>query len=242
MNLTSSLVIISVAALIHASFQLSVSMLTLLSSHTIGRKRSHAKLVTLTNSFLVGAAVMTTLLISFTAFGVSLYLNYAHSPAFLWTVGCGLVAGLGLAVWLFYYRRHQGTTLWIPRELARFLSSRAKKTHGSGEAFSLGLTSVVSEVLFIAAPTIIAALAIAQLSPTWQLGGLAIYVLISLFPLVIVTGLIGSGHSISRIQKWRETNKNFLQFAAGAGLIVLGVYVYVDQVVTETVIAAARSI
>jgi hypothetical protein len=44
--------------------------------------------------------------------------------------------------------------------------------------------------------------------------------------------LIGSGHSLSRIQRWREANKHFLQFAAGAGLIVLGGYLYVNEVVT----------
>jgi uncharacterized membrane protein (DUF485 family) len=33
---------------------------------------------------------------------------------------------------------------------------------------------------------------------------------------------------VARIQKWREHNKRFLQFAAGSALIVLGVYFYVD--------------
>jgi hypothetical protein len=51
--------------------------------------------------------------------------------------------------------------------------------------------------------------------------------------------LIGGGHTISGIQRWREQNKRFLQFVAGSALIVLGFYVYVEQVLTPTVMAAA---
>ena len=43
--------------------------------------------------------------------------------------------------------------------------------------------------------------------------------------------LIGGGHKLSRIQKWREDNKRFMQFAAGSALLVLGFYMYVNEVV-----------
>ena len=64
MNPLESLLIVAVAALIHASFQLSVSMLTLLSSHTIGAKRSHARLLKLSGAFTFGVIVMTILALS----------------------------------------------------------------------------------------------------------------------------------------------------------------------------------
>lgn len=239
MNTVNLLIVVAVAGLIHASFQLSISVLTLLSSHSIGRKNSHARLVAMTNSFLFGVGVMTLLILSFVAFVMSHYLHYLSSPLFLWSIGCGLLVGLGVAVWLFYYRHRKGTTLWIPRSLAQYLGYRTKSTKTAGEAFGLGLTSVIAETLFIIAPVFVSGLALASLSPAWQLGGIALYAVISLAPMVIVSGLVGSGHSLSRIQKWRESNKSFLQFAAGAGLIVLGIYVYVEQVVTTTVMATA---
>jgi hypothetical protein len=46
--------------------------------------------------------------------------------------------------------------------------------------------------------------------------------------------LIGSGHRLSEIQKWRETNKRFLQFSAGGALVVLGFFVYVCKILAET--------
>jgi hypothetical protein len=71
----------------------------------------------------------------------------------------------------------------------------------------------------------------------WQLVGIALYTVVSLLSLLTVNALIGSGHKLSRIQKWREDNKRFLQFIAGSGLIVLSVYVYVDQVFSVSALA-----
>lgn len=238
MNTFDSLVIVAVAALIHASFQLSVSMLTLLSSHTIGAKRSHARLLGLTNSFTLGVLVMTVLILSTVAFTVQLKLKFIDT-SLVWVATCGLLFGLGLAVWIFYYRREQGTSLWLPRGMARYLSDRTKATKQTQEAFGLGLSSVVAELLFIFAPILVSALILVKLEPTWQLMGVLLYTSLSLSPLLVVNGLIGSGHKISRIQRWREENKRFLQFIAGGALIVLGFYIYVDQVLQPTVLAAA---
>jgi len=231
-----SLAIIAFAALIHASFQLSVSMLTLLSGHAIGSKASHTRLLRLSGGFLLGVTVMTMLLISFAAFLFQHFFGN-HVPMLAWAVGCGLLFGLGVAVWAFYYRKEKGTSLWLPRGLARYLSDRTKATKLSAEAFGLGLSSVVAEFIFILAPIVISALVLIQLEPLWQLAGIALYTAISLLSLLIVGGLIGSGHKLSRIQKWREENKRFLQFIAGSGLLVLGFYVYVDQVVSVTAMA-----
>jgi hypothetical protein len=232
----SSLAIIAFAALIHASFQLSVSMLTLLSGHAIGAKTAHAKLLRLTNGFLLGVAVMTMLAISFIAF-IFQHAFGTHIPLIAWAASCGLLLGLGVAVWVFYYRRETGTSLWLPRGVARYLSERTKATKHSAEAFGLGLSSVIAELIFIFAPMVISALVLIRLEPLWQLVGIALYTCISLLSLLIVSGLIGSGHKLSRIQKWREDNKRFLQFAAGSGLLVLGFYVYVDQVISVTALA-----
>lgn len=236
MDTIISLSIIAFAALIHASFQLSVSVLTLMSGHAIGAKRSHAKLLRLTNGFLLGAGVMTVLILSTTAFTVS-QLFGREAPLLAWAVGGGILIGVGISVWAFYYRREKGTVLWLPRGFAGFLAQRSKRTQSSGEAFGLGLTSVFAELLFIFGPIFISSLALIHLSPTWQLAGIALYTVISLLSLLIIAGLIGSGHTLGGIQKWREDNKHFLQFAAGSGLLVLGVYVFVEQVMTSTVVA-----
>ena len=65
MDILTSLSIVAFAALIHASFQLSVSVLTLLSGHAIGSKKSNARILHLTSSYTIGVAVMTLFILSF---------------------------------------------------------------------------------------------------------------------------------------------------------------------------------
>jgi hypothetical protein len=233
MDIPSSLAIISLAALVHASFQLSVSVLTLLSGHSIGAKHSQARLLRLTSSFVLGAAVMTVLLLSFTS-QMMIYLYGSITPQVVWAAVCGLLVAVAICIWLFYYRHDKGTALWIPKAFATYLNDRTKATKKSAEAFGLGLSSVIGELLFIIAPLLISALVIIQLPSTWQPVGIAIYTVIAMLSLLTVWVLIGSGHSLGKIQKWRESNKYFLQFVSGAGLIVLVLFVYVVEIVGNT--------
>lgn len=230
MNSTLILIaVLTLAALIHASFQLSVSVLTLMSGHAIGSRTSHARLLRMTSGFILGVFVTTMLVVAFLA-----YLSLAFYPRldtrFIWALLSGLMIGLGVAVWLFYYRRSPGTTLWIPRGMARFLSERAKKTTHASEGFSLGSTSVFAELIFTAIPAAVAAYSLIKLPVTIQLTSLFVYTTIATLPLIIVYTLVGSGHKLSRIQRWRENNKQFLQFAAGSALLVLGFFVYAYEV------------
>ena len=57
----SSLAIVVFSALIHASFQLSVSVLTLLSGHSLGKQTARRKVLRLMNGFVCGVLVLTAL-------------------------------------------------------------------------------------------------------------------------------------------------------------------------------------
>ena len=233
MDISISFAIISLAALIHASFQLSVSVLTLLSSRTIGAKKSHTRLLHLTSSFIFGVGTMTVLLLATIALILLSILKY-QTPVLIWMICCAVLVFVSLLIWLFYYNGKKGTTLWIPRSVARYLTNRIKQTTIGAESFSLGLSSVLGELLFVIAPIFASALVLIQLSSTWQLIGIGTYTVISLLPLAIVWMLIGGGHSLSHIQKWRESNKRFLQFISGFGLIVLSFFIFVFEVLNAT--------
>lgn len=229
MDIFSSLAIITLSAIIHASFQLSVSVLTLLSGQSLGKKQTNIKLMRRTTSFVIGASIMTLLLLSSTSTLLLDIFGY-NTPQIVWSIVCGLSVGVAVSIWLFYYKHEKGTTLWIPRGIANYLNQRTKLTDSSAEAFGLGLSSVIAEILFIIAPLLMSALVLVQLSPEWQLLGLFVYVIVSMLPLIFVWSLVGGGHSLGKIQKWREDNKHFLQFIAGTGLIVLAGFVYVNEI------------
>lgn len=238
MNIALSLGLIALAAGAHASFQLSVSMVTMLSGHALGTKTRHRKLIRLTNSFLAGAAVMTLLLLSTLCFALMQLFPHV-TPQLVWAIVCGLLVGVGVAVWAFYYRPGKNTSLWLPRGLSRYLTNRTHKATLSGEAFGLGLSSVLVEIVFIAAPLLAASLLIIRLPSPWQIVGLLGYTSVAMLTLLVVTGLIGSGHRLSAIQRWRDTNRRFLQFSGGAGLLVLGFYLYVNQIMATHVTVVA---
>lgn len=219
--------IIALAGSIHASFQLSVSMATALSGHALGRQLAAKRTLRLLFGFVAGALAMTLLCVSFASYTIGIL---APHNSYLWII---LTAGLmivGLAVILFYYRKTDGTELWISRGFAHFLRKRTAKASLTAEAFSLGLTSVVSELVFTIVPIITAACAIIALPPAWQIASAILYTLIASLGLLIVTALIGSGHKLSHIQRWREQNKYFLQFSAGLGLIILAFYIYTNTI------------
>ena len=232
MDTTTSFSIIVLAAMIHASFQLSVSMLLLLSGHSLGAKRSHRHTVHLVSHYLSGTLLMTVLLLASSIMILAHFFEYL-TPPITWAVSAGLSFGLGIAVWMLYYRK-KGTTLWLPRDLAAYLTKRTKSTKNAAEAFSLGLSSVIAEILFIGGPLLVASLALLDLPFDLQLVGLLTYVAIACLPLIIVAMLVGGGHRISQIQRWRESNKRFLQFAAGSALVVLAFYVYTSEVIVAT--------
>ena len=228
MNILTTLGIVALAALIHASFQLGVSMLTLLSGHSLSRKRSQFRIFRLTTSFVAGVATMSLLILSFFALFLG-YITTDHNHVLLWSIISGLLIGVGIAVWVFYYRPGDGTRLWIPRGIASFLTDRTKATKRSAEAFSLGVATVLGELPFLIAPLAVSAYALIHLPVSWQVVGITVYVVVSLSSLGIVWMLVGGGHKLSAIQAWREKHKLFLQFIAAAGLLILGAYTFVNE-------------
>lgn len=222
--------IIALAAAIHGSFQLSISTLTLMSGHSLGRKQSQSRLLRLLSGFVSGVAGITALLFIAFVYSIEFALDDRGVPAVLWAALCGILFGLGVAVWLFYFRKGNGTMLWLPRTVALYLAERSKRTKSTAEAFALGMASVTGELLFIVAPLGVAAMVSVTLPPALQVAALLLYVPVSLLSLLLVAALVASGHKISQIQRWREENKRFLQFMAGSSLLVLGFYLYVNEV------------
>ena len=85
MNVPTLFAIIALAALIHASFQLSVSMLTLLSGHALGAKARHSKVMNLAGGFSLGGITMTALLISAFTYGIYVF-NGTYIHPIVWSI------------------------------------------------------------------------------------------------------------------------------------------------------------
>ena len=224
------LVIVILASMVHASFHLSSSILTLLGGHSLSRKKTNFQLTKLSMSLVFGSIFATVLIFCTFAYLGEIFYNIAFLKI-TWAVLIGMLVSAGISTWGFYYRRgkklQNGTELWIPRPMAKYLSLRASKTDHSAEAFSLGMVGVFSEILFYFAPLVIVSLLTTKFSPAFQFAILIIYVMISNLPVFSIACMISGGHPISEIQVWRNKNKRFMQFSAGLGMLVLAFIVSV---------------
>jgi cytochrome c biogenesis protein CcdA len=219
------LVIIAALAVLHGSFQLGVSVLSLLSGHALGRKTSHQRVMSLGASYVLGVFATIGVIILAAAYK---YSALQVSDDVLWPIVTAFSVLVGLIVLAFYWRR-RSKLLWLPAPIAEYLLNRTKKTKSGVEAAALGIMTVVAELPFILAPMLLTVLVLCQHTASFALLAYTFYALIACLPLLVVLALIGGGHRVSRIQKWRDRHKGFLQFVSGAGLIVLAVYAFVTS-------------
>lgn len=214
------------ALFVHMCYQLSVSVLTHFNSHSLSRKTSERRLFLLNSSYGLGAILMTALLL-FCA--VSLTGTLAEHRQILLAIAIFVAPLVGIATVLWYYRQGNGTRLWLPRPIADYLLKRSSKTRSSFEAFTLGAATVVGELPFVIAPLLLVAFLVNTLSPsTWAVWSI-VYAVLAYLPLVVITAYLGSGHSAAGVQRWREKNKNFLQWTSGIMLILLTFYLTLIQ-------------
>lgn len=225
------LILVVGALFVHVCYQLSVSVLTHMSAHTLSRKASAKRLLGLGLSYSFGVFAMTVLLVlavvSFVAIGSG---STEHSLRLPMLVVVSLLPIIGLVTMFAYFRKGRGTQLWLPRPIAEYLTKRSRKTRSAFEATMLGGGTVVGELPFLIAPVLLVSTVIAtQPSGLWLLLAKS-YAVLATLPLLVITLYLSSGHSVARVQRWRERNKGFLQWTSGVALVLLTVYLTVLQV------------
>lgn len=207
------------AALIHAGFQLAVSVLTSLSGHALGQKRSHARLLRLMGGYLIGNGLTVAVLLCAVSYTVGA-LAVPVRP--LWA-GIAVVGALtGLTVLLMYHR--SPSLVWLPADMAAYLHDRTRRTKRTSEAAALGIMTAIAELPFLLAPFLFVAMIVRGNPDLLRLGVIGGYLVVVILPLLVTFGLVGAGHKISRLERWREQHSAFLQWACGLGLVILSAY------------------
>lgn len=217
----SGLAIVVAAGLLHASFQLSSSVMTLLSGHALGRKKAHSRLLRLTASYIAGNAIMINLLLLAAAYVIT---GFDLPVSGLWAAVCGVGVGTAIGVFLLYYRANN--TSWLPSTAQDYLFERTKKTKRSFEAFGLGMLTTLAEAPFLLAGLAFTAMILRGEPTVERMLMASTYVLLAILPLLILFVAIGSGTKISRLERWRDENQRFLQVASGSGLLVISLYAF----------------
>lgn len=218
------------AALIHASMQLSLGALLLLYHASLG-KHIKKKTRDLVDSYIAGIGTLVFLSLGAVTFIMDRYFGEALYPEELLIV-IGMLVALAIAVWAIYYRRGRSTELWLPRTVARFIDRRAKETNSNTEAFSLGMLTSFAEMPFTLVLIIVAGNSMMQLNPFEQLIALGTYVVISIIPPIILRLAIRKGRTVVDIQRWRVKYKTFLRVLTGVGFLMLGIFIFAFEVIS----------
>lgn len=216
------------AAVVHASLQLSLGSLLLLYHASLGK---HVKRKTkhLVDSFIVGIGALVFLGLSTVIFLLG---SYFEKPLYIeeLTIVVGMLVALAILVWFFYYRRGKSTELWLPRSVARFIDRRAKLTNSNTEAFSLGMLTSLAEMPFTLILFVVAANSILTLPSLYQILAVAMYTIITIIPPLIMRFIIQKGKTVVSVQRWRVKHKVFFRLLSCVGFLVLGFFLFSFEV------------
>ena len=220
------------AALVHATLQLSLGSLLLLYHASLG-KHIRIKTRRLASRYVTGVALMTLLVLSAACFIIFTLCRGAMSTAGL-SFCIGALVGLAFCAWFLYYRSGRSTELWLPKSVASFINRRAKLTNSNVEAFSLGLLVGFAEMPFTLVLTIVSANSILMLPQIWQVTMLLIYTTVAITPLLVLRIGIRRGQTVVDIQRWRNKNKTFFRILSGAGFLVLAGFLLAFEIMGRT--------
>lgn len=216
------------AAVIHATLQLSLGALLLLYHASLG-KHVRKKTRFLVDSYISGMGMLVFLGVAATIFILD---RYFEKPLYIeeLIIVVGMLVALAIAAWFFYYRRGKSTELWLPRSIARFIDKRAKTTNSNTEAFSLGVLTSLAEMPFTIVLFVVAANSILVLPHLYQILAVAMYTVITIIPPVALRLAIRKGQTVVDIQRWRVKHKMFFRLLTGIGFLALGFFLFTFEV------------
>lgn len=228
MSVFTSIGVLILAAIIHATLQLGQGVFLIL-YHASAKRYFTSKTRNLTGSFVSGVGLATFFGLSAICF-ILVYLAHGLLPTVALAIIICILTLLAIFMWFFYYRHGHTTELWLPKSTARFITTRARQTRSNTEAFSLGILTCILELPISAVLLVLAASSILALPDVWQLLAILVYTLVTITPLFVMQLAFRRGKTVVDAQRWRLQNKNFLRIISGIGFLVLAIFIFTFEV------------
>lgn len=227
MSVFTSAGILVLSMLIMAFLQLAPSVFLLFSHYSYG-KYSRKNTSNASLFFILGVETSTALIFVLLYIAMSsLYIAPAFTDNLLGWLVAGITIAIGIVFPFCYFRKGQGTKLFISRRLAKEFDYKAKMVKTRSDAFILGFISSLPELIFSFPVYTIAILEI------MQIGDLAIiravlslcFILIKIAPLIAIHITMDRGYNLVNIQKTRVNNKQFIRFFTSLTYILIGILI-----------------
>ena len=214
MSVLASVGILILSLLIFMLMQLSPGIFLLFSHYNKG-KFSRRKAADLNLFYIVGAEIMVTMIFLCIYFTVSalapIQLNLDNG-IIVWTI-IGALITISFLFFIFYYRKGSGTRLFISRRFADAADSKAKAIKSRSDAFVLGYSAGIPELIFTLPLYFICSLEIMRIGTTGLDRALLIllFIMVSLVQLFIINFQFARRRNLAEIQRSRVKNKPFIR-------------------------------
>lgn len=229
MSVFTSAGILILSMLIMAFLQLTPSVFLLFSHYSYG-KYSRKNTSNASLFFILGVEVSTVLIYILLYIAMSsLYIAPTFTDNLLGWIIAGVMVATGIIFPFYYFRKGQGTKLFISRRLAKEFDYKAKTIKTRSDAFVLGFISSLPELIFSFPIYIIAILEI------MKIGDLAIiravlslcFVLIKIAPLLAIHLAMDHGYNLVNLQKIKVKNKQFIRIFTSLTYVLIGILIII---------------
>ena len=218
------MIIFLLLALIQGFLQLSPGVFAIF-YHQISGKKSRKAADDLSLFYILGIEFFTALI--FLLIYVIIYIIFSHQVQITLNIILWILAGIlfleSIGVFVFYYRRGQGTQLFINRRIAKSLTAHAASAKTRLDAFALGFITSSLETIFTLPLFIILATGTMQLVDFPRYPIVISYIIIAVLPIFVVRGLYRFGHNLANIEHFRVRNKTFFRVAISLCYIALAI-------------------
>lgn len=229
MSFFTSLIILLLLALIQVLLQLTPGVFAIFYHQTIGKK-SRKTADNLSLYFVLGTEFFTT--ITFLFVYLTIFILFFYQTTFITNFLTWFLAGIflveGIVILFGYYRRGQGSQLFIKRRTAQSLSIRAESVKTRLDAFVLGFITSGTEIIFTLPLYIVLAAGTMQLTNFPRYPIVISYIIIAVLPIFVTRTLFRVGHNLANIQRFRTRNKTFFRVAISlCYIIIAGILIFV---------------
>ena len=234
MSVFTSLIILIPAMLIIACLKLIPGIFGLFYHYASG-KYSAKKVSDLSIFFILGVEVLPAILFILLNLILLLFsftnINFSNR-IFLWVIS-GLLTTLALCFFTFYFRKGDGTRLFISRNLAKNFDKKSRSVKTRSDAFILGFMSGIPELIFTLPLYFISFIEVSKnyFVSTTCAALLTLFILIIISPLFFIYAHFKTGNNLATFERQRTKNKSFFRFFIPILYIMLAVLIIIFKAI-----------
>ncbi|MBQ3436337.1 hypothetical protein IJG26_00015 [Candidatus Saccharibacteria bacterium] len=233
MNIFTSLGIAILIMFILAFLQFIPSIFLLFEHYTYGQN-SRTKAAKLSFFFIAGVYFATALLYLLIYFIIasSSMIAYLDRSVYAW-IFSGIFIAYCFIMFFLYYRRGKGTELFVSRKITQKYTWAAIHSKTSSEAFFLGITSIIPELLFTL-PLFICStieLGVFEANIIPKIIIIVLTILSSIIPLLAIYSAYTNHYNLVIIQKFRVKNKPFIKLFLGLLYLLIAVIIIAFRII-----------